>query len=148
MTVLTYFVAGLTKLHGAGLDWVTGDVLRNYVAYDNVRKIELGDVHSPLGAWLVSFGWVFAPMAVFSVLVELGAPLALLGGRTARLWMAGAWLFHAGILAVMAILFPYPLVGLAFLPFLPLEEIWQRARSRLQGLAPLAADVSATSGNP
>ena len=131
MTVLAYVVAGLTKLQNAGVDWLTGDVLRNYVAYDNLRKIELGDVHSPLGAWMVSYGWMFPPLALFSVAVELGAPLALLGGRITRAWIAAAWLFHVGILAVMAIMFPYQLLGIAFLPFLPVEQGWQRVRTTI-----------------
>ncbi|HET9201497.1 MAG TPA: HTTM domain-containing protein [Dehalococcoidia bacterium] len=136
VTVLAYVVAGLTKLQNAGTDWLTGDVLRNYVAYDNLRKIELGDVHSPLGAWMVSYGWMFPPLALFSVAVELGAPLALLGGRTTRIWIAAAWIFHVGILAVMAIMFPYQLLGIAFLPFLPVEQGWQRLRTTIGNYLP------------
>jgi hypothetical protein len=133
VTVLAYVVAGLTKLQNAGIDWLTGDVLRNYVAYDNLRKIELDDVHSPLGAWMVAYTWFFPPQALFSLAVELGAPLALLGGRAARFWMAAAWIFHVGVLAVMAIMFPYQLLGVAFLPFLPVERIWQRFRATVAG---------------
>jgi hypothetical protein len=136
VTVLAYLVAGLTKLHNAGADWLTGDVLRNYVAYDNLRKIELGDVHSPLGAWMVSYGWMFLPLAAFSLLVELGAPFALFGGRIARLWIAAAWIFHIGIVAVMAIMFPYQLLGIAFLPFLPVEEVWRNVRASVARLLP------------
>jgi HTTM domain len=131
VTVLAYVVAGLTKLQNASADWLTGDVLRNYVAYDNLRKIELGDVHSPLGAWMVSYAWTFPPLAAFSLAVELGAPFALLGGRFSRIWIGAAWVFHVGVLAVMAIMFPYQLLGVAFLPFLPMEEIWQRFRERI-----------------
>jgi hypothetical protein len=123
VTVLTYFIAGETKLRIAGLDWLTTDTLRNYVAYDNLRKVELGDVHSPLGAELVAHGWLFVPLAVLTMAVELGAPLALLGGRVARAWAALAWGFHAGIFAMMWIIFPYPLLGLAFAPFFAVERI-------------------------
>jgi hypothetical protein len=48
------------------------------------------------------------------VIVELGAPLALLGRRLAYAWIALAWCFHAAVFAVMVVLFPYPLVGIAF----------------------------------
>jgi hypothetical protein len=138
VTVLTYFISGETKLRIAGLDWLTTDTLRNYVAYDNLRKIELGDVHSPLGAELVSHGWAFPPLAALTLAVELGAPLALLGRRAAAVWAALAWGFHAGVLAVMWILFPYPLLGLAFAPFFPLERVrWPgRWRWRREELAP------------
>lgn len=123
VTVLAYFVSGQTKLRNAGLDWITTDSLHNHVAYDNLRKAELGDAYSFIGAELVRHGWVFPPLAAFSLLVELGAPIAMLGGRIARLWAGAAWLFHLGILAVMAILFPYPLLGVAFAPFFEVERL-------------------------
>jgi hypothetical protein len=129
VTVLTYFVTGETKLRNAGLDWVTSDSLRNYVAYDNLRKSELGDVHSPLASLFLSHAWLFHPLAVFTLAVELGAPLAMLGNRVARVWAAAAWGFHLGVLALMAIVFPYPLLGVAFAPFFPLERL--RLPSRL-----------------
>ena len=118
LTVLAYFVAGFAKLDAAGLDWAIGDTLRNQVAYDNLRKDVLGDVHSPLGGWLVKHGWLFPPLAVATLLVELGAPLAMFTRAWARAWALAAWLFHVGILALMAIVFPYQLLGVAFLPFL------------------------------
>lgn len=123
VTALTYFISGQTKLRNAGLDWLDGENLRNYVAYDNLRKIELGDSHSPLAEWVVPHAWLFTPLALFTLAVELGAPFALLHQRFARAWVAAAWLFHAGILALMAIVFPYPLAGVAFAPFFPLEHI-------------------------
>jgi hypothetical protein len=123
VVVLTYFIAGQTKLRNAGLDWITTDSLRNYVAFDNLRKIELGDTHSVLGAQAVRHGWIFHPFAAFALAVELLAPLAMINNRIARIWAAAAWLFHLGILAVMAILFPYPLSGLAFAPFFELEKL-------------------------
>jgi len=125
LTVLTYFISGQTKLRNAGLDWMTTDTLRNFVAYDNLRKAELGDSYSFLGAALVSHGWLFKPLAAFTLAAELGAPLAMLGGRIAKLWALSVWLFHVGILLVMAILFPYPLAGVAFAPFFPVEELWR-----------------------
>jgi hypothetical protein len=123
VTVLTYFIAGETKLRIAGLDWLTSDSLRNYIAFDNLRKAELGDFHSPLGGWFVGHGWLFPPLAALTLAVELGAPLALLGGRMARAWVLAAWAFHAGVLAVMAILFPYPLLGVGFAPFFAVERL-------------------------
>lgn len=123
VTALTYFISGQTKLRNAGLDWLDGENLRNYVAYDNLRKIELGDSHFPLAEWVVPHAWLFTPLALFTLAVELGAPFALLHRRFARAWVAAAWLFHAGVFALMAIVFPYPLAGVAFAPFFPLERI-------------------------
>lgn len=130
ITVVTYVLAGWAKLRVSGLDWVTGDVLRNLVAHDNLRKILLGDPHSPLGGWLVGYGWVFPPMAVVSTIVEIGAPIALLSRRLRNLWVGAAWLFHVGVLALMAILFPYQLLGVAYVSFFPMEQVVDRVRER------------------
>jgi hypothetical protein len=123
VTVLTYFISGLTKIRNAGLDWVTTDSLRNYIAYDNLRKAELGDTHSPVGAWLVAHGWLFHPLAAFTLFVELCAPFALVNARMGRVWAACAMAFHWGILLMMAIVFPYPLTGAAFASFFPVERL-------------------------
>ena len=134
LTVATYFLAGVAKLRLSGLEWVSSDLLRNYIAYDNLRKLELGDAYSPLGAALVNRAWLFPPLAGLSLALELLAPLALLGPRLARVWSLGALGFHLGVLAVMAIFFPYPLLGLAFAPLFAAERlpIWRWLR-----LAPL-----------
>ncbi len=123
VTVATYVVAGLAKLEHTGWAWAAGGALREQIAYDAIRKIELGSTHSPLGTWLLPAGWLFAPLSAFSLATELGAPLALLGMRAAAIWSACAWAFHLGVLSLMAIAFPYPLSGCAFLAFFPLERL-------------------------
>jgi hypothetical protein len=122
LTVATYFLAGMAKLEHAGFDWVTSDTLRNYVAYDNVRKAELGASHSFIGAFAVRYDALFPPIAAASLGLELGAPLALLHRRVAAWWAAGAWGFHVGVLVIMAIVFHYPLLGFAYLPFFRVER--------------------------
>ena len=55
------------------------------------------------------------------------APLALLVRHRLRaVWIASAWLFHVGVLALMAIGFPYPLAGIAFASMVPLERLAAR----------------------
>src|SRR5690606_24095402 len=68
-------------------------------------------------------GWLWPPLAAGSLAVELGAPLALLHRRVAHAWVAAAWCFHAGVLALMAIAFPYQLAVVAFAPLLPVERL-------------------------
>lgn len=126
VVVVAYALAGVAKLRASGFGWASGDVLRNLVAYDNLRKAVLGDQHSPVGAALVGHGWVFPPLAVAALVVELGGPLALLRPRLRFAWAAAAWLFQLGVLLLMAIVFPYQLSGVAFAPFLPLERIARR----------------------
>lgn len=123
LTLGSYLVAGVAKLRLSGLGWAASDLLRNYIAYDNLRKHLLGDWYSPLGGWLVRFDWLFPPLAAGSLLLELLAPLALLGPRTARVWSLLAWSFHLGVWAIMAIFFPYPLLGLAYAPLFAVERL-------------------------
>jgi hypothetical protein len=132
VTVAVYVVAGVAKLRHTGWSWAAGGALREQIAYDAIRKIELGSTHSPIGPWLLPHAWLFAPLSVFSLGTELLAPLALLGVRAAAIWCACAWLFHAGVLALMAIVFPYPLSGCAFLAFFPLERAEQALRRRFR----------------
>jgi hypothetical protein len=129
VAVITYVVAGLAKLRYSGPEWADGTALRNLVAYDNLRKELLGDRYSPVGTWLVGHGWAFAPLAIATLAVELGAWVALLGGRWRSAWVVAAWTFHVGVLALMAILFAYQLSGVAFAPLFRLERLADRWRS-------------------
>jgi hypothetical protein len=122
-TVLTYFVAGATKLRASGWAWLDGSALGDWLAFDALRKIELGSFHSPLAAWLSSRPALLAPLALFTLAVEIGAPLALLGRRIARAWAIAAWIFHVAVLATMAIGFFYPLSGVAFAPLFAVERL-------------------------
>ena len=131
VTVVTYAIAGWAKLRNGGGTWLSGDGLRNQVAFDNLRKVLLGDPWSPLGARLVGIGWLWPPLAWATLAVELGAPLALLHRRGRAVWAGAAWSFHLGTLALMAIMFPYPLSGVAFAPLFPVERVVRRLPARL-----------------
>ncbi len=130
ITVLAYIIAGIAKMNNSGSAWLTDDILRNYIAYDNLRKLLLGDIYSPLGAWLVQFGWMFPPLAVATMIFEMGGPVAFLHKRLAKVWIGGIMAFHWGVFAVMAIGFPYPLSGLAFASFFDLEDLLEKRRIR------------------
>jgi hypothetical protein len=141
--IVTYVLAGWMKLRNGGGDWVDGRVLRNQIAYDNLRKELLGSAHSPIGGWLVRYEWVFTPLAWATVVIELGAPLALLGGRVRTVWAIGAWAFHVGIVVLMAISFPYQVTGIAYLCLFAPERGVERAaawwRTRRHGSEALPA---------
>jgi hypothetical protein len=130
VTVIAYVVAGVAKVRNAGPEWLDGEVLRVQIAYDNLRKIELGDMHSPLGAQLVRYAWIFPPLAWATMVLELGAPLALLGRWPARAWVVAVWGFHVGVAAVMWISFLYPLSGVAFCSFFEVETLLRRPTLR------------------
>lgn len=136
-TVLTYGVAGVAKLRAGGSAWLTGRALGEWLAFDAVRKIELGSFHSPVAGWVATSPVLLFALATFTLVVELGAPLALASPRMARVWSVLAWTFHVGILATMAIGFFYPLSGVAFASLLELEKFPRLSRmvERLSGLS-------------
>ena len=128
LLVVSYVLAGVAKLRISGWEWMDGEVIRVQIAYDNVRKIELGAMHAPLGAWLVQFGWLFPILGTASLLLEIGAPFALLGRRLAWIWSIATWFFHLGVLVMMAIFFAFPLSGCAFIPLFKAEVALERVR--------------------
>ena len=123
--VVSYVLAGIAKLKNVGWEWGTGDVLRAHIAYDALRKLELGGVHSPIGVWIVQFKGVFPLLGLMTLILELGAPLALTGRRAAWVWVIGIWGFHVGVVALMAIGFAYPLSGCAFASLFAVERLRQ-----------------------
>lgn len=125
VTVSTYAIAGLAKLRGAGWAWLSGDTVRLQVANEALRVGLVGGTVSPLATWLVPHAWLFALAAWGTIALELGAPLALVGGRVRAAWIAGAWTMHLGIAAVMGIVFVYPLSGIAFTSMVAMERVWE-----------------------
>lgn len=153
VTVITYVLAGVAKVRHGGMDWLVGDVLRNQVAYDNLRKELLGSPHSPIGGWTVRFTWIFPPAAVLTTLVEIGALAALTSSKRARwVWAVAAWGFHLVVLALMAISFPYPLSFVAYACLFDVERgverLIQAARRRTGRTSDSKSDKlsAATSG--
>ncbi|HEX7351782.1 hypothetical protein [Brachybacterium sp.] len=116
---LTYLLAGIAKFTGgAGASWADGANMRGQVAFDSLRKEMLGEESSPLGRALYPRKELFTLMAATSLVVELGAPLAVLDHRAGKLFALGAFSMHWGIKAIMRITFPYNLSGVLYLPFL------------------------------
>lgn len=133
VTVVAYALAGVAKLKLAGGPWLEGELLRRQIAYDNLRKLELGTSVSPLGPWIVRHAWLFPPLAILTMVVELGAPLALVHRRLAAVWALAAWCFHVGVLLMMSIAFVYQLTGVAYLSLFPVERAWQWLKRRRSG---------------
>lgn len=143
LTVATYLLAGVAKLRIAGLDWLDGAHLRNQIAIDNLRKALLGDGIAPFAALFLEHPDALTIFCVLTLVLELGAPLALIGPRVGKLWALGAWGFHLGVVLLMNIWFLYPLLGLAFLPLLAADRLirssaqaiaWATGRRRRRGM--------------
>lgn len=132
ITVTAYALAGVAKLRFGGLGWAEGEVLQNYVAMDNARKLLLGDTYSPIAAPAMQLPWIFPVLAVASLLLEVSAPLAFFWQRFARVWVLAVVGFHLGIVILMAIVFPYPLSGVAFASFFACDKLVDRGSAWLQ----------------
>lgn len=135
VTVSTYAIAGLAKLRGAGWAWVSGEAVRLHVGHEALRMALVGERGWSLVTWLLPHAWVFTVAAVGTVTLELGAPLALRRGWVGYGWIAGLWAMHLGIWAVMGIGFAYPLSGVAFAAFLPMERGVEAVRRVVRRIA-------------
>lgn len=127
VVVTTYAIAGVAKLQLGGSDWIFGDTIRHHVAYASVRLELLGERGSPLAGPAVRQAWLFTPMALATLVIELSAPVVLWWRRGRWVWCVAAWAMHVGIFALMLIGFPTPLFGVAFAPFFAIEQPVQRA---------------------
>jgi hypothetical protein len=124
VTATSYFLAGIAKVSSShGWGWGTGEVLLRQVAWDGLRKELVAQPPPPEAAFIYQHVWLFAVLAVGSLIVELGAPLALLHRRLGYLWVLAAFPMHWGIYFVMGITFRYYLCGLAYASFFPLEGV-------------------------
>ncbi len=136
-TAISYFLAGAAKLMGdLGWNWVSGESLRGQVAADAIRKTLLGESTPELAFTLYEHLWLFTLIGVASMVVELGAPLALLNRRLGMLWALNAFAMHWGILFIMGITFRYPLAGFIFLSFFPVERLVPLAQRVLRWMTP------------
>jgi hypothetical protein len=123
VTVLTYVLSGIAKLRIGGLGWMSAGTLQNHIAYSAARLDVLGGTPSPWAPWLVGHRSLLAPLAVATVVLEVGAPAALFAGWVRTVWVGAIWLLHVGIAATLFVVFPYPLCGVAFAPFFRLERL-------------------------
>lgn len=122
-TAAAYVIAGVAKVAGeSGWAWARGDGLRRQIAIDGLRKEVFGSHANPLAYRLYRYRRMFTAMAVTSLVVELGAPLALADRRLGRLWALGAFAMHWGIFAIMGIRFRYQLAGVAFASWFDVER--------------------------
>jgi hypothetical protein len=139
LTALAYLLAGIAKLKIAGLSWTDGEVLRDHIAYDALRKSQIGSLYSPVAAYLVQLDWPYPVLSWLTLLLELGGPFVLWSPPLRAAWAAGLWSFHLGVLISMVIAFPYPLSGVAFAALFRCEKLWQ-----LRALSPIKRFLEGT----
>ncbi len=124
VAAFTYFLSGIAKVAGpTGLEWATGDVLRDQIAVDALRKIVLGSYASDAIYTLYNQSLLFMILGAGTLVIELGAPFFLAGRRLSQVWAVLTFLMHWGIFVVMGITFRYQLSGTLFAPYFDVEKI-------------------------
>jgi hypothetical protein len=123
VTTLTYLLAGVAKVVSNPSDgWMSGKNLLDQIGNDALYKA-LVSTGGPteIVPWLYHHHeWLLIP-AIGTLILEVGAPVALLDRRIGWLWSAGIWSMHQGIRLIMGIVFPYPVWGVAFACFFPVD---------------------------
>lgn len=122
--MLTYFLAGVTKLLVGGAGWVTSTTLERAITR---RGTMFGDV-------LLEFpALVLYAMQFLIVAFELTSPLMLLRNRIGRIYVWSAILFHLVSLIGITIYFRSHLV--CVIAFFPLERLLSSVRREPGGSA-------------
>ena len=126
VTTLCYMMAGIAKLNIYGFSWADGHNLLEQIAYDGIYKAVLAppsDQPGPLVALAYDHPIVMLPLAGGALVLETFAPLVLVHRRLGQVWSIACVGMHWGIHAFMNLVFPYPISGMAFLSFCPVEKL-------------------------
>ena len=138
LTVSTYFAAGVSKLVDGGIAWADGTSLAYYIG-TQIDGTSFAFV-SALRSWVTGELWLTRLLSVGTLVLELGAPLALVS-RPLRHLFIPAWVgMHMGILVLMR---PNYWIHSFCLLVLLVDWQWLRAlwlRWRGRGAAPVAED--------
>jgi hypothetical protein len=120
---LPYVVAGVAKVDGAaGWTWAMGTNLRDQITMNGLYYEVLMDGAEPITFQVYGWDGAFMFAATMTLVLELGAPLALLHRWAGYVFVAGIMSMHWSILILMGIPFPYQLYGCAFACFF----VWDR----------------------
>jgi hypothetical protein len=148
VATLPYTVAGVAKLRESGLHWALGDNLRDQIAMNGLYYELFAGGSAPITYEIYGWETSFALLATGTLLLELGAPLALLHRYAGYLFVVAVMGMHWGILWLMGIVFPYQMYGVAYVCFIPWDEVYVRVQKLVTRHGPEArADTQAASGS-
>ena len=131
VTGVTYWVAGMAKLGKNGFSWASDAHLLDHVGNNALRYHFLWDGAPAITYFVYAWpAWLWIAVGALSLMMELGAPLAVLNDRLALLFALALFGFHWGVYALMGIEFFYPMLGVAFAPFVRWDRaaFWLRRR--------------------
>ena len=103
---LAYFAAGVSKLRNGGLDWITTDTLGVYMLRANYDRIFVSvDPMTTWGTWFAQQPLLLRGMSIFTLVVEVGFPLAFFSRRLRLFFVPAAIAMHVGIGLLIGALF-------------------------------------------
>jgi uncharacterized membrane protein YphA (DoxX/SURF4 family) len=108
--VWVYFSAGFQKLRVSGLEWVFSDNLQSILLRAGQES----------GAWFATYPNLCILLALMTIIVEFGAPLALLGGFITAFFVLGFIGLHLGTFWLMG-------NDAAFIAFIFPQIFWVRS---------------------
>lgn len=119
LMALVFFGAGASKLRHAGLSWIFSN---------NMAMILLPFDH-PWLAWTAQVPWLCRLIAGWTIVIETGAPLALINRLARWVFIPSLWLMQLSILLLMNIKFePYLICYLFWVPWGGLSDRIGRRR--------------------
>ena len=99
LVVSLYLGSGLSKLVDGGVGWGDGASLQYYIASQTERTSF--ETVTWLRTWVAERRWITAPLAVGTLVIEIGAPLALISRPIRHLFLLAWTAMHLGILLLM-----------------------------------------------
>lgn len=144
VTLGSYFLSGIAKIAGdLAFEWANGSAMRSQVAVDAIRKSVLVAETASLFKTIYQHTWLFLGMGILTLILEVGAPIALLKKRWGMVWAVLTWSMHWGIFLIMGIRFRYQMTGLLFLSFFEPEKWIAFLRKKIKGKKSISRETTA-----
>lgn len=125
-----YFSAGCSKLLHGGLGWSHGLALR--LAILSQMRVSGSQLTTPIARLVVETPWIANAMSAGTLVLQLGAPLLLVGPRVRAAWAAMLVCFHVGVAVVAGFAYVEATALLALFG-VPWPRLAARGRSRSAG---------------
>ena len=115
--VLTYFAAGVAKLRFSGLEWISGNTLRNYFIRSSLIYSDTNFIahRFSLAEFFYKFPLLCNVLAFGAVILELSAPLAFLRKKVSLVLIPLIAIFQLVIFLTIYV---------RFTPYLSLIVVW------------------------
>jgi hypothetical protein len=124
VTTFPYVVAGFAKVLGpAGWSWALGGNLRDQVGMNGIWYAMTTGRAQDITYQVYDWDWPWTFMAIVTLVVEFGAPIAMFHRRLGYAFVAIVLGLHWGIDFLMGIAFKYQMYAVAFVCFVEWERL-------------------------